>query len=30
MLAGIVGGHVSDKYAKNLNIKSPFLNDMLK
>lgn len=33
MLAGIVGGvggHALNKYAKNLNIKSPFLNDMLK
>ena len=32
-LAGMVGaggGYVLNKYAKNLNIKSPFLNDMLK
>lgn len=33
MLAGIAGdagGHALNKYVKNLNIKSPFLNDMLK
>ena len=32
-LAGMVGaggGYALNKYAKNLNIKSPFLNDMLK
>ena len=29
-MAGAGGGHALNKYAKNLNIKSPFLNDMLK
>lgn len=29
-IAGSAGGHALNKYAKNLNIKSPFLNDMLK
>lgn len=29
-IAGGVGGHALNEYAKNLNIKSPFLNDMLK
>lgn len=29
-MAGAGGGYAFNKYAKNLNIKSPFLNDMLK